>query len=98
MHAINQNYSINPLVIAVFEHAVREALKGDKPSRRWLYSEGVLWIDAVLDIHPDHTRQYLDRIFNHRTKQTNLSQAQTAQPKGVCKLERLSADPASVFA
>jgi hypothetical protein len=84
MYTINRDYSINPLVIAVFEHAVREGRKGDRAARKWLYSEGVLWIDAVLDIHPDHTRQYLDRIFESRTKQANLSQAETAQPKGVC--------------
>jgi hypothetical protein len=68
MQAINPNYSIKPLVIACWKDAERQARKGDRSARRWLYSQGVLWLDIVLNIHPDHTRRYLDRVLKRRKK------------------------------
>ena len=53
---INPDYPIKPLVIAVIEHAILEARKGDTSARRWLYSDGVLWLEGITDIHPEKIR------------------------------------------
>ena len=47
--------------MAVIELAVRDARKGDQSALRWLYDDGILWIDAITDIHPDYVRAWLDR-------------------------------------
>ena len=63
---INPDYSINRLVIGVWNDAERKARQGDQAARQWLYSEGVLWLDIVLNIHPDLTRKYLRRKLRRR--------------------------------
>jgi hypothetical protein len=63
---IDPHYSINRLVIGVWTDAERKARKGDSSARDWLYGEGVLWLDIVLNIHPDHTRRYLRRVLKRR--------------------------------
>lgn len=79
--AINPEYPINALVMALWDDAVRLAVKGDPDARRWLYDEGVLMIDIIKDIHPDHTRRYLDRLFRQRRKAHRKPQDERKRPR-----------------
>jgi hypothetical protein len=56
---IHPDFDIAPLVYAVIEHAQREAQKGDRSARYWLLHDGLVWLDAVTDIHPDHVRRWV---------------------------------------
>lgn len=69
--AINPDYSINRLVIGVWKDAERKARQGDEAAREWLYSEGVLWLEVILNIHPDHIRRYLRRALRRRKPKAN---------------------------
>jgi hypothetical protein len=66
---INPECSINRLVVGMFEDAVRQARAGDPYALEWLYGDGLLWVDIVMDIHPDHIRRYLDGIPKPPQKQ-----------------------------
>ena len=68
---INPDCSINRLVVGMFEDAVRQARAGDPHALEWLYGDGLLWVDIVMDIHPDHIRRYLDGIPKPPKKQAH---------------------------
>lgn len=70
---INPDYSINRLVIGAWNDAERKARAGDRSARDWLYSEGVLWLEIVLNLHPDHTRRYLKRVLKRRRPRASKS-------------------------
>lgn len=59
---LDPDYSIKPLVVAVIQQARREA-KHDPAARDWLLSDGVIWIDAIMDIHPDKIRAWVAGNF-----------------------------------
>lgn len=55
---ISPDCDISLLVVAVVMDAKRQAAKGDRDARQWLKTEGAEWIDAILDIHPDHFQKW----------------------------------------
>lgn len=60
---IHPDCDIRPLVTAVVERAKEEAARGDDQAREWLLLDGAEWLDMVFDIHPDHTRQWINSNF-----------------------------------
>jgi hypothetical protein len=82
---IAPEYSIKHLVVAAFEHAVREARKGDNDVREWIYAEGVLWLDIVLDIHAGHVPRWLDRQLKRQWKPSQ-AQRDTSQMKALLQV------------
>lgn len=70
---ISPDASINSLVVACWNDAERRAREGDTAARRWLYGEGTLWLDIVLNLHPDHTRRYLRRKLTRRAPKRRIT-------------------------
>jgi hypothetical protein len=77
---IDSDFSIKPLALAVIELAVREARKGDSSATHWLYSDGILWIDAITDIHPDYVRRWLDRELKPKPRARKPARIATGSP------------------
>lgn len=63
---IHPDCDIRLLVKAVVERAQFEAKRGNDEAREWLLIDGAEWLDMAFDIHPDHTRQWIDRNFKPR--------------------------------
>lgn len=55
---INPNCDISQLVAAVILKAKRDATHGDKQARQWLVTDGIIWMDAIIDIHPEKFIQW----------------------------------------
>lgn len=56
---IDPDCDLAPLIVAVIQEAKRQARRGDRDAIEWLLEDGQLWIDAIMDIHPDHLRRWV---------------------------------------
>lgn len=55
---LDPDCDLSPLIVAVILQAKREARRGDPDAGKWLIGEGQVWLDAIMDIHPDKIKQW----------------------------------------
>jgi hypothetical protein len=69
----DHKHAIKWLIVAVIEQALFDADHGNTQAREWLEGDGLTWIDAIADIHPDKVRRRLLHPRRYRMAGAHLA-------------------------